>query len=281
MAIQVASNPSNTSINMRTTHPHDKVSDGSALKVYDVQENAPTKLKVGVFLTTLAGVVAAMAITLKGKGYSLKPKEFIKGLTTVKYDKENNEVEKLVIKLALGSVGGGLIGGALLDKKENMQAKFREAVIQLVGNIGTPLACVAGGMRVFEHFEPKLHNAMEKLPESMKFLKGKTAKKIPNVLASALCLLVGIFAGNKIGNTINKIVFKSDEKRTLKLTDMSPHIDDLGIATSFVVPPESAVGHVITRIIPAALMIAGFSTGVTQEHHGHKHSEHKKENKAV
>lgn len=270
MSLQVINNPNFSSINMVQTRPRDDIADGSAFRVYDVQEKAPTRVKVGVFFTTLAGVLAAMAITLKGKGYSLKPMEFFKGLTHVKY--EEGEVEKLVMKLAVGSVGGGLIGGAIFDKKENRKAKYREAIIQLVGNIGTPLACVAGGMRLFKKFEPKIHSAMEKLPESMKFLKSEKGKGIPSVIASACCLITGIFAGNKIGNTINKVVFKCDEKRTLKITDMSPHIDDLGIATSFVVPPESAIGHIITRIIPAALMIAGFSTGVAQErHHHHKH----------
>lgn len=283
MPLQVVSSTNTKSINTRPARPHDTVADGSALRVYDMQEKTPTKVKVGVFLTTLAGVTAAMLFSLKKHNLALNPFKNIFtspknwGIFNEKlYSKK--ELPWLVIRLAIGSVGGGLIGGAIFDKKENMKAKFREAVIQLIGNIGTPLAFVAGGMRLFDKFEPKILEAMKKIPDSMKFLKGKKAQGIPSVIASACCLIAGIFAGNKIGNAINKIVFKCNEKRTLKLSDMSPHIDDLGIATSFVVPPESAVGHVITRIIPAALMIAGFSTGVAQEHHGHKRSHHNKEN---
>lgn len=233
---------------------NDNISDGSAFRVYDVQEKTPMKVKVGVFLTTLAGVAAAMAWTFKAHKLPMK----VSNLWKITYDEEKQEVPKLVGRLTVGSVGGGLIGGALFDKKENLKAKLREAVIQVVGNIATPLACVCGGMALFKKkIQPKIK------------LHGKMAE-VPNVLATIGCLVTGIFAGNKIGNYINKKVFHCDEKRKLKITDMSPHIDDLGIATSFVVPPESVVGHVITRIIPAALMIAGLSTGMAQEKHHHR-----------
>lgn len=233
---------------------NDNISDGSAFRVYDVQEKTPTKVKVGVFLTTLAGVAAAMAWTFKAQKLPMK----LSTLWKIKYNEKNNEVPKLVGRLTAGSVGGGLTGGALFDKKENLKAKLREAVIQVVGNIATPLACVCGGMALFnKKIEPKI-----KLP-------GKMAD-VPKVVATIGCLVAGIFAGNKIGNYINKKAFNCDEKRNLKLTDMSPHIDDLGIATSFVVPPEHVIGQTITRIIPAALMIAGLSTGMAQEKHHHR-----------
>lgn len=41
----------------------------------------------------------------------------------------------LVSRLAICSVGGGLLGGVIFDKKENIPAKIRESIIQLVGNI--------------------------------------------------------------------------------------------------------------------------------------------------
>lgn len=236
---------------------NDNIADGSAFRVYDVQEKTPNKVKVGVFLTTLAGVAAAMAWTFKAHKLPMK----LSTLWKIKYNEKNNEVPKLVGRLTVGSVGGGLIGGALFDKKENLKAKLREAVIQVVGNIATPLACVCGGMAIFEK---KIEPMIKKLP-------GKMAD-VPKVVATIGCLVAGIFAGNKIGNYINKKAFNCDEKRTIKLTDMSPHIDDLGIAASFVVPPEHVFGQVITRIIPAALMIAGLSTGMAQEKHNNKHS---------
>lgn len=235
----------------------DDISNGSALKVYDLQEETPFKVKAGVFCTTLAGVAAVMVAALKFKKMPLKnPIDFFKGLTKIKYEHKKCEVEKLVGALAAGSVGGGLIGGALFDKKENMKAKYREAVIQLIGNIGIPLGCVAGGLRIFKHFEPQIL-------KSSKFFKGKMGY-VPKIAASALCLAIGILLGNKVGNRINEDVFRVKDNRKIKLSDMSPHIDDGCLALSLVASKSSAI---VTRLIPLALMVSGFSTGVAQEHH--------------
>ncbi len=228
------------------------------------EPKVPTKVKFGVFCTTFAGVATAMAITLKSKGRSLNPARMFKtnpknwAIFHIKYSKNKNDydIEKLVGRLALGSVGGGLIGGAIFDKKENMKAKYRESIIQLIGNISTPLFCVAGGMRVFDHFEPKILN-------SMKFLKGN-GQKIPGAVASAACLTAGIFLGNKVGNTINEKAFGVKDNRKIKLADMSPHIDDLCLAITLVAA-QSNIGPIVSRIIPAALMVAGVSTGIAQE----------------
>lgn len=224
---------------------------------YSDHKEAPRKVKTGVFFTTLAGVLAAMAFTFKAHKMPFKtPKEFFNSLIKIKYDSKNKEVEKLVGRLAIGSVSGGLIGGAIFDKKENMKAKYREAIIQLVGNIGTPLLCVAGGMRLFNKYEPQMLN-------KMKFLKGKMTV-LPKVIASGISLVAGIFLGNKVGNVINENVFKVKDNRKIKLADMSPHIDDACLAVSLVAA-ESKFGPIISRVIPAALMVAGVSTGIAQE----------------
>lgn len=237
----------------------------------DNEQNQPpkrsNKLKYGVLLTTLAGVSTALAIMLKTKGYSLNPaKIFTKspkewGIFNAVYDGEKHEVEKLVGGLAVGSVAGGLVGGKLFDKKENMKAKYRESIIQLVGNVATPLACVSLGMRGFKKIEPKV----------LKWLQGSRTKPlnnvvkgIPSVLATTASLIGGILLGNKVGNTINKNVFKCDDNRKIKVADMSPHIDDLCLSLSLVAA-QSKIGPYVTRVIPAALMVAGFSTGIAQE----------------
>ena len=227
-----------------------------------VPRKISTKLKVGVFLTTLAGVATAMAVTLKGKGYKLNildafktnPKEW--AIFKVEYDKEKHEIEKLVGRLAVGSVAGGLIGGALFDKKENMVAKYREAVIQIVGNIAVPLLVVSTGMRQFEKIEPKVLT-------SMKFLKGKFTK-LPELLISAASLVAGILLGNTIGNFINKSAFHVKGDRKIRLSDMSPHIDDVCLATSLVAA-ESEIGPYVARLIPVALMVPGISVGLAPE----------------
>ena len=227
------------------------------------QPPASKKIKLGVFLSTLAGVGIAMGTVLKGKGYSLNPKRIFKvnpknwGLFHIKYSKEagNHDIEMLVTKLAFGSVGGGLLGGLLLDKKENRKAKYRESIIQLIGNIFTPLALVALGTRGYEKFEPQIIKLLHLTGKSSKI------KKIPQVIVSAASLVGAIFLGNKIGNAINQKLFKVDEKRKLKISDMSPHLDDICFATSLIAKDID----IVPRFIPLALLVAGNSIGTAQE----------------
>lgn len=256
MSIQVVNQNNYIPINLHSQINGYNVANGSALRVYDVQQEAPTKVKLGVFLTSLAGVAATMAFVLDKKGLMKNP---LKGLCEIKYDHTKNEMEKLVLGLAAGSVGGGLLGGAIFDKKENMKAKYREAVIQLVGNILTPLACVSFGMKGFDKIKPTILKNVK--------LTEKT-KNIPSLVASIGCLITGILVGNKVGNTINKKVFNIDEDRKLKLSDMSPHVDDMCLATSLVAS-QSKIGPVVSRFVPLALLISGFSTGVAQEKEHH------------
>lgn len=275
MSVQGVSSSNNLPTNMLTSQPKNAVSSGASSSKHTHEEKAPTQVKIGVFATTLIGVVTAMAMVFKGKGkdYAFKnPKDFIDNLRKIKYEEE--EMAPLVGKLAIGSVGGGLIGGALFDKKENLKAKIRESVIQLVGNIATPLACVIAGNKLFDKY------AEPKLPEKLKSLK--TMGKAPKILVGLACLIAGILSGNKIGNYINKTIFNCDDKRTLKLTDMSPHIDDVATASTFAIPGDNPIGTFLQRIIPAALMISGYSVGVAQENpdrlHYKNHSETSSDN---
>lgn len=215
------------------------------------QEKIPLKVKAGVSCTTLAGIASVMAIVFKCKKMPFNtPAKFFKSLTTVHYNPDKPEIEALVSGLALGSVGGGLLGGAIFDKKENFKAKYREAVIQLVGNIFTPLAFVAAGTRGFEA-----------LTKNSKFFKSNKIAKLLEIGISAGCLALGIFTGNKVGNIINKKFFECKDRRKIKAADMSPHIDDLCLAGSLIAKDIKF----IPRLIPLALVIAGVSTGTIQE----------------
>lgn len=236
-------------------------------------DKASNKLKTGVFITTLVGTAAAYAIMLKRFGYSTNIGKAFKSplkewsIFKVKFDEEKCQVQKLVGALAAGSVGGGLIGGLVFDDKKNTNAKLRESIIQIVGNIATPLFCVWGGMAGFKKLEPKI---MKMLPE---FKNPKTidiAKGIPSVLASGLSLIAGIFLGNKVGNVINKNAFRVDDNRKIKISDMSPHIDDLCLAISLVAAntkmgANNKFAGRVSRLIPAALVVAGVSTGIAKE----------------
>lgn len=223
------------------------------------------KQKLGIFTTTLLGVGTALAFILKGKKdvkYALNLKKIFNtapskwGIFNAVYKDE--EIPWMVIKLGVGSVAGGLLGGALFDKKENMKAKIRESIIQLIGNIGTPLACVYFGMKGFKKIEPKIQKF---LPTAKSIKTNKIIKGIPGVFATGLSLCIGIVLGNKVGNLLNEKIFHVKDNRKLKLSDMSPHLDDLCVAVTI----AGSENPVIPRFIPAALMIAGFSAGTAQE----------------
>lgn len=265
--------PSNTyqvNSQARYQRKRDDIADGSALRVYDLQEKATTGVKVASFVGALGGITAAMYLVFK-KGKNLEGikemkgvKDFWHNLTHVKYiDKDKNRkdtyvIEKLIGALTAGSVGGGLLAGGLADKKENFGAKVREAVIQVVGNIATPLVFVVGGLRLFEKFsENKVVSAMK--------LSDKT-KGIPKVVVSLICLAAGLFAGNKVGNSVNHHVFHNEETRKIKLSDLSPQIDDGCVAAS-IVASSGKIGECVSRIIPIAMLVPGFSTGVAQKQH--------------
>lgn len=244
-----------------------EISNGSAWVNPNRPKEVSNGLKVGVFSTTLAGVALALAIIMKGKGYSLKPSELFKqpikncGLLKTDYK------EKEILTLATGSIGGGLIGGYLFDKKENFKAKIREAVIQMVGNVAVPLTCVSLGVKGFRKLEKDFFkNSRIEEKCATKALAGacNIKKTLPITLATIGSLVTGIFLGNKTGNAINEYAFNVKDKRKIKPSDMSPHLDDMCLAISLA-SEKNIIGHAISRVIPAALMVGGYSTGVVQE----------------
>lgn len=265
MSLQVGSNLDNSQVILKSKASLPKDATKPAFKADAQEPKASKAVKVGTFITTLTGVLTAMYFTFK-KNKSVKfdgfkglesVKDYFKAFKDIKYDENEDELAWAVGKLGLGSVGGGLIGGALLDKKENLMAKVRESVIQLVGNISIPLIFVAGGGKLFEkHFSPKIAEAL-----NLKKFKWDKAVKIPQIVAQTGLLVAGIFAGNSLGNTINKHFFKVDEKRKIKLSDMSPHIDDVCVSSSLVFKES----EMISRFVPPALMISGYSVGTAQE----------------
>lgn len=239
----------------------------SALK----QPDAPKNVKRGVLLTTALGIATGVAIAYnRGKLLQGATK---KNLMTIDYDWKN------VLTMASCSISGGLIGGAIFDKKENMKAKLREALIQMLGNIIVPIICVGGGTHLYDKY---LKDAVIKKLN----LKGKTTG-IPHVIVTALCLATAIYAGFKTGNFINEDVYNIKDDRKFKFADMSGHLDDTCMALSLA-DPNNIISKTASRIIPLALMVCGYSTGIMQEwpddikslrhiDHSQKHNKHKTE----
>lgn len=266
MPVQIINNQSITTNNAYKNNTLDSFSGVPSWVEPDIyiSPKVSKKVKMGVFLSTVAGTSLALALLMKGK-YSLNPVKILKtspknwGLWNKDYK------EKEILAIAAGSVGGGLLGGALFDKKENMKAKFREAVIQYIGNVAVPLGCVSVGIHQFNKVEGKIlkHINFPKGTSKIAQCIKKILKSLPGVATTLLSLGVGIILGNRVGNFINEKIFKVKDNRKIKATDFSPHVDDLCLAITL--KDESTIGHLISRVIPAALMVAGVSTGVAQE----------------
>lgn len=89
-------------------------------------------------------------------------------------------------------------------------------------------------------------------------------KSIGSFLVGLSSLGVGIIAGNKLSNFINKKFFHKEEHRKIKPTDFAPHVDDTCVGLSIILN-NSTIGEKVSRIIPFALLIGGYAAGTAKE----------------
>lgn len=146
-----------------------------------------------------------------------------------------------VLKLAAGSVLGGLTGGLILDS-ENGHAKIREGIQQMLGNIIIPISFVAGSIKLLDKYK-------------------KDAKGSTKVLTTLGALGVGILTGNFTANKLNGFIFNKDKERPIKAGDFSGHLDDICIASTLIAP-ENKFAQIAGRFVPAALLVAGYEAGI-------------------
>ena len=98
---------------------------------------------------------------------------------------------------------------------------------------------------------------------SKNFLK-QAATKLPPA-AGAMCGLVsGMYIGNRASNKLNEKLFNKQDNRPMKWKDFSAHVDDIGVAATFVAP-DNFVTKSISRLIPFALLVPGYETGIKKE----------------
>ena len=230
------------------------------------EQKEPKELSSGrkfvVGACTAAGVVTSLAILSKNSGYSFSKmfKTPIKDTYLMKQDYHAKEI----IPIATGSVLGGFVGGMLVDKKENWNAKFREGVVQLLGNISIPIMCVElfsiAGKAISSKFKmPQINGAAKWVTPVNNLLNG-----LPQVVASLGGLAVGIPLGNKTANLLNEKVFNKKDNREIIIEDFSAHLDDLCVAASYI-SEDNWITKGVGRIVPIALMVAGNSVGQMQE----------------
>lgn len=241
----------------------------SKSSIHSVKTKPNKKVIAGSTIGTCASVGAAIALIGKKQGYKIfkkpdfskwnKPKDWL--ISKINYE------EKEMIALAGSSVAGGFIGGSLFDKKENIKSKFKEGIFQMIANILVPISTVGICNKAFNKFAvPKLN------------IKGKKL----NVLKACVTiggLIIGIFAGNKVGNFINEKIFKSKNERKLSIKDLSAQLDDTCLAASMLTQGGGHWGKIVSRFIPIALLMPGFETGMKMSKNENNENENLNETK--
>ena len=231
------------------------------------------KQKAVVMASSVAGMTPVIMVLAKRKGFSLNPKKIIKtnykDWAIFKYSPEEKAIDFgnpiNIIATAAGSVAGGFIGGSIVDQK-NTRAKKREVLSQILGNIIVPITTVALASKAFTKYKFRLEEAMPQIKSAKKTAKiiNQVLKKLPQAAATLSALGVGIFLGNRVSNYINDKVYHKKVDRDIRATDFAPHVDDLCMATTMM-DANSTFGKKLGKIIPLALVVPGYQTGIAQE----------------
>ena len=242
------------------------------------KKEASPNVKAGAALSSLIGTGTVLTLIAKKQGFPINPKilkniplkdwAFFKIAKKGEPDRKLLEIEeKEIISLAAGSVTGGLIGGAVFDRK-NMKAKGREALTQIVGNVLIPVGFVGGASRIYKNYEKQIKNIMPQIGldnnNVIKFVN-KFIRNIPAIGITAGALVAGIFTGSKVTNFINEKFFGQKKEREIKSTDFAPHVDDLCLAVTLMGAKDSPVASIITRTVPLFLSVPGYQVGKAQE----------------
>lgn len=232
------------------------------------------KQKAVIMASSVAGMAPVIAVFAKRKGYSLNPKRIfntpIKDWALFKYSPKDKVINfadpKVIMSVAAGSVAGGFVGGSLVDKKSNVKAKKREVLNQILGNVIVPVTTVYLSSKLFEKYQNRLEEKMPQFKPSGSVTKffNKVLKKLPQAAATIGALTVGIFLGNKVSNIINEKLYHKKVDRNIRATDFAPHVDDLCMATTMM-SPNSTFGKKLGRVIPFALIVPGYQTGIAQD----------------
>jgi len=237
------------------------------------EKNLTPKKKAVILASAAAGMTPVLAVLAKRKGFSLNPvkilKTPVKDWALFKYAPKDKAIQfeaPQIISVATGSVAGGFVGGALVDDKSNLKAKKREVLNQILGNVIVPVGCVWAGAEIYNKYSDKLMDAMPQIMSAKKPAKflNKCLRAFPNAAFTVGFLAAGIFLGNKVSNLINEKLYHKKVERNIKATDFAPHVDDLCMATSMM-NKDSSFGAKLGRIIPLALLVPGYQTGIAQE----------------
>ena len=104
---------------------------------------------------------------------------------------------------------------------------------------------------------------IKSLSKNAKILN-KVLKKVPQAAATLTALGVGIFFGNRVSNYINEKIYHKKVDRNIRATDFAPHVDDLCMSITMM-NPNSTFGQKLGKVIPLALIVPGYETGIAQD----------------
>lgn len=243
----------------------------------EVTKEKPKALKAKAVVSSAIGTGLTLGLICKRQGLPVSPKVLakmpLKEWPIFKIAQKNKPSGKLleieereIIELASGSVLGGLTGGAIFDG-DNMKAKLRESLTQIVGNVITPVAFVGGTSRLYKKFETQIKDAMPQIKKETNIAKNinKFLKVTPAVGLTFAALGAGIYAGSKVTNFINEKFFGQKKNRDIKASDFAPHVDDLCLAITLMGAKNSPVASTITRVVPLFLAVPGYQVAKAQE----------------
>ena len=213
-----------------------------------------TNKKVIVAVTTALGTLGGMACHAKYKGFSLAPQRMFKNISKsyigkIKFD------DAPVITIGAGSCLGGLAGGYLIDKdSENRKAKKRESLLQMT-NISLPIIFT----KYFGVLGEKVGNKYWDKNRPDKLQTYRT--KLPKGGLAIAGLFAGVYTANIVANKVNEKIFHQGKGRPVQASDFSAHLDDFCVAANLI--SDAKPIYWISRLVPAALMVAGNEVGNT------------------
>lgn len=237
------------------------------------QNNLNTKQKATILASSALGMTPVIATLAHRKGFSLNPvriaKTPIKDWAIFKYSPKGKYIHfgpAEIIATAIGSVVGGFIGGSIVDK-DNISAKKREVVNQVLGNVLVPVGCVGGGAKIYKKYADKIESIIPQIksPKQSAQIFNKVLKSIPNGVCTLGLLGLGLYLGNKVSNFLNEHIYHKKVDRNMKFTDCAPHVDDVCMAVSMM-NEDSPFAAKLERVIPLALLVPGYETGTAREH---------------
>lgn len=203
--------------------------------------------KAAAALGSTIGIASALAIIAKSKGYNLP--DTIKSTKAAVDTFKKMELNGAdVIGIAASSITGGFIGGAVTDK-DNIDAKAKEGITQLIGNYIIPSTFVSCCIKL-----NKTLNTRYKFPLVTKPIQ---------FLFGTIGLITGVISGNKISNKINERLFRESDNRSLSLKDWALQTDNACLVTSMT-NKGSNIAKMASDFIPIAHLIPGYLVGTKQ-----------------